>query len=270
MAAPDPAAPALDRPAAAPPDRYAEAVLARRRELRARRAQAGPGHRAALRDALTHARADAATTAGSLLAALRREAAEHLAGPAPRALVALLPPAEREVEAEVHRCWERAAGAAVRRTAADHGLRVPAGWPEVAAPPPADLPGPPPRPGAGAALADPGVWRVAALPLVLAPPAVALGWVHGGPALLLPAVGAAVLVLVAVVRRRRAALDRARVARWADELLDAAGGALDTGAARAAAGLAARAGAELDAALDRHRAALDAELALITTGAGAR
>jgi hypothetical protein len=93
--------------------------------------------------------------------------------------------------------------------------------------------------------------------------------VHGGPALLLPAVGAAVLVLVAVVHLRRAALDRGRVARWSGDLLDAVGGALDTGAARAAAGLAARAGAELDAALDRHREALDAELALITTGAGA-
>ncbi|CAA9390711.1 MAG: hypothetical protein AVDCRST_MAG66-880, partial [uncultured Pseudonocardia sp.] len=65
----------------------------------------------------------------------------------------------------------------------------------------------------------------------------------------------------------RAAVDRARLHRWCHELLDAAAVDLDARTAHAATGLAATAGADLDAAVQRHRADLDAELTLLTTGA---
>lgn len=255
--------PAPDRPDR--PDRYAAAVADRRRELRDLRARAGDGHRSALRDALAVARTETATAAAAVLGALRREAGAHLAGAAPRALVALLPPAARAAQDAVHREWVRHARAAVRRTAAERGLRVPAGWPVPAPPAPADLPPAPPRARLAWTLAEPVVWRAAALPLVVAAPAVALGWAHTGPPLLLPVAGAAVLVLVAVVRRRRAAAERDRLARWVDDVLAAARSGLDTGPAATV--LAADAAAHLDALLARHRAALDAELDLLTTGA---
>jgi hypothetical protein len=112
------------------------------------------------------------------------------------------------------------------------------------------------------------VWRTAALPLVVASLAVAVGATAAGPALLLPAAGAGAGVLVVAVRHRRAVLDRARLRRWCDDLLDAVAADLDAGLAHAATALAAGAGADLDAAVGRHRAALDAELVLLTTGAG--
>jgi hypothetical protein len=255
--------------ATAGPDRYGDAVRARRRELRERRALLAPGHRAALRDALLLARSGARTAAAAELAALRREADAHLAGPRPRALVALLPVAAAAVADRAQGSWAHGARAAVRRTAADRGLRLPARWPAVP-PLPAARPAPPApdRPGPVAVLADAGVWRTAALPLVVASLAVAVGATAAGPALLLPAAGAGAGVLVVAVRHRRAATDRARLRRWCGELLDAVAADLDAGLAHAATALAAGAGADLDAAVGRHRAALDAELVLLTTGAG--
>ncbi len=247
---------------APPPDRYVQAVLARRAELRELRGRAAGGHRTALRDALACAMAETAAAADAARAELRREAAAHVAGPAPRALVTLLPAAVHAVEEHVRERWTGAAGAAVRRTAAERGLRVPAGWPSVPPLPPTVLPAPPPRAGPGVALADPTVWRFAALPLVLVPSVVALGWATAGPGLLFPVAGAALLALVGLVRWRRAAAERARMRRWVDEVLAAA--RCDT--ARAATVLAAAAGSHLDVALDRHRSALEFELTLLTTG----
>jgi hypothetical protein len=250
------------------PDRYGDAVRARRRELRERRALLVPGHRAALRDALLLARSGARTAAAAELAALRREADAHLAGPRHRALGALLPAAVAVVEHRVQEVWAHEARAAVRRTAADRGIRLPARWPEAPRPPSARATAPAPdRPRSAATLADPGVWRTAVFPLAVASLAVAVGATTAGPALLLPAAGAGVGVLVVAVRHRRAVLDRTRLRRWCDELLDAAATDLDAATAHAATALAATAGAELDTAVERHRAALEAELTLLTVGA---
>jgi hypothetical protein len=75
-------------------------------------------------------------------------------------------------------------------------------------------------------------------------------------------------VLVVAGRHRRAAVDRERLRRWCHGVLDAAAADLDARTAHAAAALAAGAGADLDSAVQRHRADLDAELTLLTTGAG--
>ncbi|MBW0121735.1 hypothetical protein, partial [Pseudonocardia oceani] len=71
-------------------------------------------------------------------------------------------------------------------------------------------------------------------------------------------------VLVAVVRSRRAAADRARLHRWGTDLLAAAHARLDAELTRRTAARTAGAGARLDAALARRRAAVGAELALLT------
>ncbi|QJY45997.1 hypothetical protein [Pseudonocardia broussonetiae] len=117
----------------------------------------------------------------------------------------------------------------------------------------------PPRTRVVEVLADAGTWRLAVLPLAVAPLS---GF--AGPAVLLPAVGAAVLVLVAVVRARRAAADRARLHRWGTDLLAAAHARLDAELARRTAVRTTAAAARLDAALARCRAEAGAELALLT------
>ena len=100
------------------PDRYGDAVRARRRELRERRALLVPGHRAALRDALLLTRSAVRAAAAAELAALRREADAHLAGPRPRPLAALLPAAVAAVLHRAQAAWSHGGRAAVRRTAA--------------------------------------------------------------------------------------------------------------------------------------------------------
>lgn len=235
------------------PDRYADAVAARRRELRDQQRLLAGGLRTELRDALVHARATAAAGAAADLTDLRHELdARH--GPA------LVVAAVREVEAHAYERWAETAGEAVFRTALHRELPVcppvPAGGPVVAAGPP------PPRPVRLAdVLADAGTWRLAVLPLAVAPltgPA--------GPAVLLPALGAGVLVLVAVVRGRHAAARRARMRSWSTEVLAEARARIDVELGRRTAALAADAGTVLDAALAGRRVAVEAELALLTTG----
>lgn len=232
------------------PDRHAEAVRARRHELRAQHALLVPG-RAALRDALAAARAATLAEAAVELADVRR----GLPGSYPAAQVA---EAARAVEAAAYRRFTDRAVAAERGTAADRGLT--AAVPPDDPPPPA-VPGPPgPRPTRVLeTLADAGTWRPAVLPLAAAP---LTGF--AGPSVALPAAGAAVLVLVAVVRSRRAAADRARLRRWVADLLDATGTRIDAELTRRTLARAAAGAVRLDAALAGRRSAIDAELAAIT------
>lgn len=232
------------------PDRFGDAVRARRRELQEQRALLRGSARTALRDALAAARTATLADAAADLADLRREIDGH-----PPAAVGA---AARAVEVAAHARWAERAVAAERGTAADRGVVLPV---------PPDEPGPdrvadppvPRRTGPGTALAEAGVWRLAGLPLVVAPLS---GF--AGPAVLLPALGAAVLVLLAVVRSRRAATDRARLHRWSTELLAATHARIDAELTRRAAARAAAAGARLDAALTERRAAVESEIALLT------
>lgn len=249
------------------PDRFADAVRARRHELRAELALLTPA-RADLRDALAAARATALAQAAADLADVRRTLDGHPAG----AVAA----AARAVAVAACADWSERAVAAERGTAADRGLALPAP-PDDPPPPPVPDPSPPRRTRAVEALADAGTWRLAVLPLAVAP----LSGVAGlsgfaglpgfaglsgfaGPSVLLPAAGAAALVLVAVVRSRRAAADRARLHRWGTDLLAAAHARLDAELTRRTAARTTAAGARLDAALARRRAEVGAELALLT------
>lgn len=233
-----------------PTDRYADAVLDRRRELR-EQLDLLTG-RPQLRDALALARAATTAELISALAELRREID---AQPTRPDLWKQAAAAARAVAEHAHREWGVQARGAARRVAADHGLPLPARWPAV---PPA--PSPPPDPagprpvGFGDVAADAGAWRLAVLPLVVAP-------LTGlaGPAVALPAVGAAIMILAVAVRVRRAAVERERMRQWAAELLG------DT-RARVDVEVVARTGvlvadSQLDRALARRRAVLEAELA---------
>lgn len=232
------------------PDRYGDAVRARRRELHDQRALLAGSARTALRDALAAARTATLADATADLADLRQQIDGHAA--------AAVGTAARAVEAAAHARWAERAVAAERRTAADRGVLVPVPPDDPGPEHPADPPAPR-RTGPGAALADAGAWRLAVLPLAVAPLS---GF--AGPVVLLPALGAAVLVLVAVLRSRRAAIDRARLHRWSTELLAATHARIDAELARRAVARAAEAGARLDAALAGRRAAVDAEIALLT------
>ncbi|GEC21486.1 hypothetical protein PHY01_37690 [Pseudonocardia hydrocarbonoxydans] len=230
------------------PDRHADAVRARRHELRAQRALLTPG-RTALRDALAAARATALARATADLAEVRREL-DRAARPA-----AAVADAARAVETAAYRRFTDLAVAAERGTAADRGVALPVP-PDDPPPPAAPDPPAPRRTGTWETLADAGTWRPAVLPLAAAP---LTGF--AGPSVALPAAGAAVLVLVAVVRSRRAAADRARLRRWSLALLADTRTRVDAELARRAVARAAAGAVRLDAALAGHRSAVDAELA---------
>ncbi|MDN5750873.1 MAG: hypothetical protein L0H64_20595, partial [Pseudonocardia sp.] len=202
-------------PARYAPDRYADAVRARRRELHDQLLLLTPGHRAGLRDSLLPARAAAAAEAADALAELAREVDLHLHRGGHRALPPMVAAAVGSIGYAAHRRWSGEARGAVRRLAADRGLPLPPRWPVLPPVPPPAPAAPPPRPvGLVDVLTDTGAWRLAVLPLAAAP-------LTGlaGPAVLLPAVGAGVLVLCAALRARRAAAERARARTWCAELL---------------------------------------------------
>lgn len=232
------------------PDRFADAVRARRRELHDRRALLRGSPRTALRDALAAARTATLADAAADLADLRRELDGH-----PAVAVAA---AARAVEEAAHARWAERAVAAERGTAADRGVAVPVP-PDDPGPPRGADPPVPPRTGLGTVLGDAAAWRLAVLPLAVAPLS---GF--AGPPVLLPAVGAAVLVLVAVVRTRRAATDRERLHRWSTDLLAATHARIAAELTRRTLARATEAGARLDAALATCRAAVDAEIALLS------
>ncbi len=272
------AADSLTEPPA--PDRYADAVRARRAELRDVRAVLLGGHRVELRQCVTASRLAASADLAEALAGLGRELRHHAAR-ADRAGRAALPSlAGAAVGRLVDRVvagWVVGLLAGLRRLAA---LRCGPGatlWPAVTVVDPVvalvqrrpsvALPGPDPPVGAARALlmgVTGGTWRLALLPAAVLP-AVGLPAV-GGRAVLPPAVGLALALLFAGARAHRAAADRARLRRWTDEVVATVRAALDTELARRAIEVERVAGAELDELVARRLAQVDAELRALAPG----
>jgi len=272
-----------DPPVPAPADRYADAVRARRAELRGARALLLGGHRAELRSGLAAGRLTASAELAASLAALDRELRHHT-DRADRVGRAALPD---RATAAVDRLavgtgerWAAAVLPAVRRVAGVRRLPVPwlvpTGGDPLAAmlsrPPEVPLPPPDPPPGAVRALltgATEGTWRLALLPAAVLP-AVGLPAL-GGRSVLPLAVGLGLALLVGAVRARRVAADRARLRRWGADVVAAVRGALETELARRLIELERLVGAELDDAVTRRRDAVDGELRALAAGsAGAR
>jgi hypothetical protein len=252
------------------PDRYVDAVRARRAELRAARALLTGGHRVELRSCLALSRITAAADAGAALAGLAREAADHIdAGPpvGRQRLPGLLSTAVDAVAVEVHAGWAAALRPALRRIAGERDLVLDPGWPRL--PPPrlsglvATVPAPAVRPWSLLAGAADGaaLWRLALFPLAVLPllglPALA------GPALAPLAVGIGVAAVVAAVRARRASAERLRLHRHTEQVLAAAARAVDADLGRRLVELERAVVVTLDAAVLRRRAEVDAELALL-------
>ena len=250
------------------PDRYADAVLARRRELRELRERLAGGHRGELRSCLALSRLAAAGDAAGSLAALRREAAEH-ARHGDRAARVRLPgrvtAAVAGVAAATATRWAAELAPALRRIATERGLVMEPGWPRL---PAAREPGPPPpepvAPGPtllagvieGAALGRLALLPLAVLPLVGLP-------VLGGPALAPLAVGVGLTVLVVAARARRIAAERDRLHRRVEQIVGAVAAAIEADLDRRLVELEPGASAALDAAVLRRRAAVDRELAAL-------
>lgn len=252
------------------PDRYADAVRARRSELHAQRRLLTGGHRTDLRHRLALARLCATADADAALAELARETRAHLDGadrPVLERLPALLSAAVGDLVAALHA--EEASGLrpALRRIATERSLRMDPGWPQLAAPRLRPAPATPPAPigtarsllaGAadGAAL-----WRLALFPLVVLP---LLGLpAFGGPRLAPLAVGAGLAAVALAARSGRIGADRARLRRYADDVLANTRAELQVDLGRRHLELGRTAGAALDAAVTRRRAELEAELALL-------
>jgi hypothetical protein len=251
------------------PDRYADAVLARRRELRELRERLAGGHRGELRSCLALSRIAAAGDAAGSLAGLRREAAEHVRRgdrPARARLPEQVTAAVDAVATAAAGRWAGALGPPLRRIATERGLAVEPGWSRLPAP---RAPGPPPPaeppvPGSmllagvveGAALGRLALLPLAALPLLGLP-------ALGGPALAPLAVGVGLAALVAASRARRTAAERDRLHRRVEQIVGAAAAAIEADLDRRLVELERGAVAALDAAVLRRRAAVDRELALL-------
>ncbi|MEJ3655772.1 hypothetical protein WEH80_22640 [Actinomycetes bacterium KLBMP 9759] len=248
------------------PDRYAEAVRARRAELRAERALLGGSHRAELRNELALSRVDASATASTAFGRLAREVRQHVdaAGRGQlRALPALVAEAIVAVGAATGAAWAADLGPALRRIAACRSLAMPSGWPALpdvrfgVAPPEPE----PVRPtltvlvgAAGGVAAS----RAVVLPLALLPiaglPAV------GGAGLLPLGAGAAAAGAVVALRSHGTSLRRAALRRAVDDALAAACTSLDNDLTRRLLEVERTVGAELDDAVAALLAVLDREL----------
>ncbi len=247
------------------PDRYADAVRARRAELRAHRALLLGGHRAEWHGRVAALRLAASAELSAALADLGRELCRHAdrADGAGRARLPRL--AGAAVDALAASAVDRLAAAvlaALRRIAAERGVPWP-GSPTVAAiagarPPPVPLPAPEPLPGTVRALLLGGTWRVALLPAA-AVPTVGLPAL-GGRAALPSALVLAVAGLVAAARVQRCAAERAALRRWAADVVSAARGGLEAELGRRLLELDRVAGAVLDEAVARRLREVDAEL----------
>jgi len=254
------------------PDRYADAVRARRAELRELRARLAGGHRGELRSCLALSRLAATADAAAALAALRREAAGHV-GRGDRwvrdRLPAQLGEAVDAIATAVAAHWARELRPPLRRIATERGLVVEPGWPRLPAARPVRVPPPAPAPAPslltgvveGAAL-----WRLVLVPLA-ALPLVGLPAL-GGPALAPLAVATGVAAVVAAAAARRTAVHRVRLQRTVEQVLGAAAVAIDGDLDRRLVELERTADAVLDAAVLRRRAEVDRELALLATGGG--
>jgi hypothetical protein len=252
-------------------DRYADAVRARRAELRGARSLLLGGHRAELRSGLAAGRLAAAAELSTTLTSFGRELRDHADaadGPGRAALPALTAAAVGRLAARAADGWAVALLPRVRRVAVARGVPwgTTSGAEPVAAvlaraPPPVPLPAPGPPPGVVRALVagvTGGTWRLALLP-VAALPAVGLPAL-GGRAVLPLAVGVGLTLLVAAARAHRTATDRARLRSWASEVVGVVRRALETELAYRVLELERVAGTELDDAVDRRRAEVDAEL----------
>lgn len=250
------------------PDRYADAVRARRAELRAQHLRLRGGHRTELRNVLALAKIAAVRQAASELAALAREArrAVEQAGRADRrALPGHVANAVDAIAERVMRQWEGEALPAIRRIATERGLPVhhvePVAALSRATRPVVSLPAvEPPERMLRAVLSGPGWWRIALVPAAGVP-------VLGGADPLVTLVCSAVLVAVALWLSRVAA-DRERLRRWVVDVVAAARTALDAEIGRRALELEQVVGAHLDVAIDRQRAAVEAELRLLAAAKG--
>jgi hypothetical protein len=251
------------------PDRYADAVRARRGELRELRERLAGGHRGELRSCLALSRLAAAGHAAGMLADLRREAAEHIWRGDRQARDRLpehVGAAATAVAAAVAERWATQLSPPLRRIATERGLAMEPGWPRLPAhrtPGPLPPPEPPgPRPTLltgvveGAALGRLAMLPLAALPLLGLP-------ALGGPALAPLAVGAGIAAVVVAARARRTATERARLHRRVEQVVGAAATAIDADLDRRLVELERSAAAALDAAVLRRRAAVDRELALL-------
>jgi hypothetical protein len=257
------------RPGDSPlPDRYADAVRARRAELRGVRALLLGGHRVEMRHCLTASQLVAVAELAAALSVLGRELRHHAAR-ADRAGRAALPSlAEVAVGHLVDRVvmrWAAVVLPGLRRVASPLAPdAVPDLRPVVTVltrRPSITVPGPePPQRALGALLAGAtgGTWRLALLPVAVLP-AVGLPAV-GGRAVLAPALGIALALLVATTRAQRVAADRVRLRRWVDEVTAAVRAALGTELARRLIDVERVAGAELDVLVARRLALVEAEL----------
>lgn len=257
------------------PDRYVDAVRARRAELRAERSLLTGGHRAELRGCLALSRIAASTRSAEAFAGLAREAVDHVEAAdrtARQRLPGLLAATVHTLALEMHHGWACRLRPALRRIAAERDLPVGPRWPLLPAPllpaVPTAAPSPAVRPRsllAGAAVGA-AVWRLALLPLAVLPlvglPALA------GPVLAPLAVAAGVAALVATVRARATAAERAWLRRHVEQSLAAAALAVDADLGRRLVELEGAVAPELDAAVLRRRAVVDAELALLAPARG--
>src|SRR5690606_19918014 len=198
---------------AAMPDRYADAVVARRRELRELRERLGGSHRGELRGCLALSRLTAARDAERALADLRREAAEHVRcgdRAARRRLPDLVAAAVDALAADAAARWAADLAPALRRIATERELAVGPGCPRLPAasppgPPPTDEPAPD-RPLLTRLVEGVALGRLALFPLAVLPlaglPAL------GGPALAPLAVVVGLAALAVATCARRAAAER--------------------------------------------------------------
>jgi hypothetical protein len=239
-----------------PPDRYADAVRARRAELRAGR-DALAGHRAELRTALALARLAVTEEFAAELGRLGGQARVHLGrcGPGDRArfpTVLLSAVDDLRRWAAAHR--DATVRSAALRVAARRGLdiEIPRGCPPGPfRPPPAE----PARPGWVGAVSG---WRAALIPAALLP---LLGLPVTTPSAVAGATGLGIAVAVLAGGQHLAAADRLRLRHWSESVLAAARAEADAALARLLLGTEQGAGAALDAAVACRRGKVEAELA---------
>lgn len=248
----------------ATPDRYGDAVRARRIELRAEQGPLSGTHRAELRAEVTLARIVAADAAAAAFAELARAAEAHATHPAPavrRSLPTALPAALDAAAERVHTTTLATLVPALRRIAAARRLDLGPRWPT---PPPPRLPvveGPPGRvraPRLAGAAEGLAVWRVA-LVVAAAMPLVGLP-VLGGPALAPVAVGLGVAAVTVVVWSRRVFVGRAVLQRQVDAVLARGRAAVRVDTERMLLELERAAATELDVAVEHRRVEVETEL----------
>lgn len=255
------------------PDRYADAVRARRSELRAERLLLDGAHRGELRSELALSRIAASAAATTALTELAREARLHVEGADREGrarLPASLAAALDAVAVMVHARWVAELAPALRRIATGRSLVTDRDWPRLPGPrlPVVVVPSAPDPVRQARTLlvgAADGValWRLVLLPLAVLPllglPAL------GGPALAPFAAGVAVAGVVVAVRSRRATLERAGLRRCVDETLTAGRAVVEADLGRRLLELERAVGAELDVAVARRRAVVEAELRVLAS-----